>query len=161
MRELDLLNSETAAGRLAALRAVIDAEKAPPAVLPQYANNHIHTFYSFSPYSPTAAVYYARAAGLQTAGIMDHDTIAGAYEFIEAGAIAGVATTIGLECRVGLEGTEFEKIRVNNPDQTEFARTWRRMACRTREIGRLQEGFAPLREKEMPATGRWPRTSTR
>ncbi len=146
MRELDLLNSETATGRLSALRAVIDGEKTPPAALPQYANNHIHTFYSFSPYSPAAAVYYARAAGLQTAGIMDHDTIAGAYEFIEAGAIAGVATTIGLECRVGLEGTEFEKIRVNNPDQRGCAYMALHGVPHT-QISRLQEVFAPLREK--------------
>ena len=31
---------------------------------------------------------------------MDHDTISGAGEFIEAGRIMGIATTIGVECRV-------------------------------------------------------------
>ena len=41
-------------------------------------NNHIHTTYSFSPYSPTAAVYFARMAGLGTCGLMDHYSIAGA-----------------------------------------------------------------------------------
>ena len=35
-------------------------------------NNHIHTCYSFSPYSPTKAVWMADQAGLSTAGIMDH-----------------------------------------------------------------------------------------
>ena len=39
-----------------------------------YVNNHIHTTYSFSPYSPTAAVWCAMEAGLATAGIMDHDS---------------------------------------------------------------------------------------
>ena len=47
-------------------------------------NNHIHTTYSFSPYSPTAAVWFARAAGLCTCGLMDHDSIAGAEEFLAA-----------------------------------------------------------------------------
>ena len=52
-------------------------------------NNHIHTQYSFSPYSPTKAAWMAMQAGLATAGIMDHDTIAGAREYIEAGRILG------------------------------------------------------------------------
>ena len=118
MLNLNQLNNPNPACRLEALRRIIGEEKERPAVLPMYANNHIHTTYSFSPYSPTAAIYYARAAGLQTAGLMDHDTIAGASEFIEAGKIAGIATTIGLECRVSLAGTPLENLRVNNPDQT-------------------------------------------
>ena len=47
-------------------------------------NNHIHTFYSFSPYSPSEAVYNAKKAGLKTAGIMDHDSVSGCREFIAA-----------------------------------------------------------------------------
>ena len=47
----------------------------------EYVNNHIHTTYSFSPYTPTAAVYAAKKAGLSTAGIMDHDSIGGCEEF--------------------------------------------------------------------------------
>ena len=65
-----------------------------------YVNNHIHTTYSFSPYSPSMALWKAYNAGLVTAGIMDHDSISGAREFIEAGEIIGMATTIGFECRV-------------------------------------------------------------
>ena len=58
-------------------------------------NNHIHTTYSFSPYSPTKAIWMAYNAGLSTAGIMDHDSVSGAEEFIEAGRIAGVAWSAG------------------------------------------------------------------
>ena len=47
-------------------------------------NNHIHTQFSFSPYSPTAAAWFAWQAGLCTAGIIDHDSVAGAKEFLEA-----------------------------------------------------------------------------
>ena len=80
---LNRLNAPTRAERLANLKALLGEAKFPPAV-PEYINNHIHTTYSFSPYSPTAAVYAARMEGLCTAGIIDHDSIAGAREFIAA-----------------------------------------------------------------------------
>ena len=80
-------------------------------------NNHIHTTYSFSPYSPTAAVWFARAAGLCTCGLMDHDSIAGAEEFIAAAGAVHMGATIGLECRVSFKGTPFGGRRINNPDQ--------------------------------------------
>jgi hypothetical protein len=47
----------------------------------------------------------ARAEGLQTAGIMDHDSIGGAEEFRAAGKIAGIGTTCGMECRVDFSET--------------------------------------------------------
>lgn len=143
---LQQLNAGNASDRLATLKKIIAAEKEPPAVLPQFANNHIHTTYSFSPYSPTAAVYFARAAGLQTAGIMDHDSIGGAEEFIEAGLIAGIATTIGLECRVSVDNTPLEGLRVNNPDQKSNAYMALHGVPHT-QINYLQEVFKPLREK--------------
>ena len=143
---LQQLNAANAAERLAALKKIIADEKEPPAVLPQYANNHIHTTYSFSPYSPAAAVYFARAAGLQTAGIMDHDSIGGAEEFIEAGKTTGIATTIGLECRVSVEGTPLEGLRINNPDQLSNAYMALHGIPHT-QINYMQEVFKPLREK--------------
>lgn len=84
-------------------------------------NNHIHTTYSFSPYSPTKAVWMAYTAGLATAGIMDHDSISGAEEFIKAGKIAGMATTIGVECRADMSKTPLNGRRINNPDQNSVA----------------------------------------
>ena len=57
---LKLLNAPTPEERLANLAILIGGEKEKPEVKPQFANNHIHTIYSFSPYSPTAAVYCAR-----------------------------------------------------------------------------------------------------
>ena len=79
---LNKLNAPTREERIANLREVLKTTEFPPMV-PQYINNHIHTTYSFSPYSPTAAVYAARMEGLCTAGIIDHDSISGAEEFIE------------------------------------------------------------------------------
>ena len=110
------LNAPTREERIANLKEVLKTAQFPPMV-PQYINNHIHTTYSFSPYSPTAAVFAARAEGLCTAGIIDHDSIAGAHEFLEAGELVGIPTTIGMECRVNMDGTILEGRRSNNPDQ--------------------------------------------
>ena len=144
--ELRLLNADSAEKRLENLKKIISEETERPTVRAEYANNHIHTIYSFSPYSPTAAVYAARAEGLETAGIMDHDSIGGAEEFRLAGEICGIGTTCGMECRVSLKGTAMADRRLNNPDQSGIAY----MAIHSVPKGsfkRLGEVFAPLRER--------------
>ena len=83
----------------------------------EYVNNHIHTTYSFSPYSPTKALWMAFISGLKTAGIMDHDSVGGIMEFIEAGKVINMATTVGMECRVDMSKTSLADKRINNPDQ--------------------------------------------
>ena len=113
---LNKLNAPTKAERLANLAEVLKTTVFPPMV-PQYINNHIHTTYSFSPYSPTAAVYAARMEGLCTAGIIDHDSISGAEEFLEAAKLVDMPVTIGMEARVSMDGTRLEGRRTNNPDQ--------------------------------------------
>ena len=113
---LNKLNAPTKEERLANLREAVKTANFPPMV-PQYINNHIHTTYSFSPYSPTASVYAARMEGLCTAGIIDHDSISGAREFLEAAEIVGIPVTIGMEARISMEGTRLEGRRTNNPDQ--------------------------------------------
>lgn len=143
--ELRLLNAETAEERLVNLETLIKNEKEHPVVKPEFANNHIHTIYSFSPYSPTAAIYMARAEGLETAGIMDHDSIGGAEEFRKAGEIAGIGTTCGMECRVSIEDTALAGRRLNNPDQAGIAYMAIHSVPKT-GFKRLQEVFAPLRE---------------
>ena len=113
---LNKLNAPTKAERLSNLAEVLKETTFPPMV-PQYINNHIHTTYSFSPYSPTAAVYAARMEGLCTAGIIDHDSISGAEEFLEAAKLVDMPVTIGMEARISMEGTRLEGRRTNNPDQ--------------------------------------------
>lgn len=113
---LDKLNAPTKNERIENLKQILKTTTFPPSV-PQYINNHIHTTYSFSPYSPTAAVYAARMEGLCTAGIIDHDSISGAEEFIEAAKLVGIPVTIGMEARVNMAGTRIEGRRTNNPDQ--------------------------------------------
>jgi len=113
---LNKLNAPTKEERLANLAEVLKTTQFPPMV-PQYINNHIHTTYSFSPYSPTAAVYAARMEGLCTAGIIDHDSISGAEEFLEAAKLVEMPVTIGMEARISMDGTRLEGRRTNNPDQ--------------------------------------------
>lgn len=141
-----LLNAFTAEKRLENLEMLLKQETEKPLENPNLVNNHIHTSYSFSPYSPTAAVYAARAEGLQTAGIMDHDSIGGAEEFRKAGELAGIGTTCGIECRISMSNTQMSGIRLNNPDQKGIAY----MAIHSvpaNRFERVQQVFKPLREK--------------
>ena len=98
---LQALNAPTREERLENLQKAVQTASFPEAN-PVYINCHIHTTYSFSPYSPAAAVFAAKAEGLCTAGIVDHDTTAGAEEFIEAGKIADMPVTVGMEARVSM-----------------------------------------------------------
>ena len=138
---LSLLNADDG---LENLKALLESEPLPP--LARDVNNHIHTTYSFSPYSPTAAVFFARAAGLCTCGLMDHDSIAGAEEFLAAAKIARMGATIGMECRASFADTPFANKKLNNPDQKGVAY----MALhgvphdRAAELNAL---YAPYREK--------------
>lgn len=114
------LNAPTKEERLANLKELVELHKNGTLPMPEdggYVNSHIHTTYSFSPYSPTKAVYTAWVNGLTTAGIVDHDSVGGCREFIEAGEIIGIITTIGMECRVSFKNTPFADRRLNNPDQ--------------------------------------------
>ncbi len=118
------LNDADKQVRLDALRglmAMIQAGEIEAPAQGNDVNNHIHTTYSFSPYSPTKAVWMAYNAGLKTAGIMDHDSLSGAREFIEAAEIVGMLSTIGVECRASMKNTPLGDRRINNPDQKGIA----------------------------------------
>ncbi len=138
---LNKLNAPTRAERIANLKEVLKDTVFPPEV-PQYINNHIHTTYSFSPYSPTAAVYAARMEGLCTAGIIDHDSISGAEEFLEAARLVDIPVTIGMEARISMDGTLLEGRRTNNPDQVGVSYMTIQSVPHDK-IGVLTEFFAP------------------
>jgi len=118
----------------------------PTPVTGRDVNNHIHTQFSFSPYSPTAAAWFAWQAGLCTAGIIDHDSVAGSSEFLKACKIVGIAGTIGVECRVSLSGTPFADKKINNPDQAGVIYTTVHGIPHDK-IGEVDTFFAPYREK--------------
>jgi hypothetical protein len=118
------LNADTRQVRLAAAAEIAarikdGAAEAPGATL--FTNNHVHTTYSFSPYSPVKAVWMAMMSGLSTVGIVDHDSVSGAREFIEAGQALGIATTVGFEMRTDYSDTPLGGRRINNPSQDSTA----------------------------------------
>ena len=143
------LNAPEPEERLGAVRELVRMHETgvlnPPEFL-NNVNNHIHTTYSFSPYSPSKAVYLAWASGLATAGIMDHDSVGGAAEFIEAGRIVGLPVTVGFECRCSVANTPFEGKRLNSPDQISVA-YMAMHAIPHQMLGAADEFLAPLREK--------------
>jgi hypothetical protein len=109
-----------------ASQAALQAESLPadgPASSPlREVNNHIHTIYSFSPYTPSMAALRGREAGLAAAGSVDHDSIAAAEEMIAACAVLGIGGCSGFEVRVsfkiGADGGPgpFAGRKINNPD---------------------------------------------
>ncbi len=116
--QLLTLNSATPGERLKSLKKLYDNSEIMSSLPPETTevNNHVHTTFSFSPYSPAAAVWFARKAGLRAVGSMDHDSIGAAKETLEAGKITGTATTVGFELRVNFTGTAVEGKKMNNPD---------------------------------------------
>ena len=146
---IEMLNAQAEGERLDGLREIYAMHLSGALPMPETGinvNNHIHTTYSFSPYSPTKAVYLAWKSGLATAGIMDHDSVGGAVEFIEAGRVIGFPVTIGFECRCKLLGTPFEGRRVNNPDQKSVAYVAMH-AIPHQMLGEAEAFLAPYREK--------------
>lgn len=101
------------------LKAVLElGESVRRGVVPtDEVNNHVHSIYSFSPYSPTQIAVKAAQAGLQTVGIMDHDSVSGCVEFLEACKAVNMASTVGCEIRVNMDGTSVAGRKTNNPDE--------------------------------------------
>jgi len=146
IQNLNAADKEQRLPALSKLMALYDSGELGKPVPTDNVNNHIHTTFSFSPYSPAKAAYMAWANGLTTAGIMDHDSVAGADEFIKAGKILGIATTVGVEIRCSLSGTPFEGRCVNNPDQNSVVYLAMH-GIPHQNIGRVQEFLTPYREK--------------
>ena len=105
----------TQAERLEALKAAISGEAFPDWVAES--NNHIHTCYSFSPYTPTEAALRARRAGLRVVGSVDHDSIGAAAEMTAACRALGMGSVTGFEIRAFFDPDgPFASRKLNNPD---------------------------------------------
>ena len=119
---MDITNdpAATPAQRLDALR-VVAADEHFPSWVPE-SNNHIHTCFSFSPYTPTHAALLARRAGLRVVGSVDHDSIGAAAEMSEATSVLGMGSVTGFEIRARFgEGTPLAQRKLNNPDSVGVA----------------------------------------
>jgi len=109
------LNSESRKKRIDAIRQLGERVKDGITVTDEV-NNHVHSIYSFSPYTPVMIAVKAAEAGLQAVGIMDHDSVSGCEEMLAAGKAINLATTVGFEMRVDMTGTAVENRKINNPD---------------------------------------------
>jgi hypothetical protein len=76
---------------------------------------------------------------------MDHDSVSGAQEFLSAGQILCLPTTIGCEIRASFAGTPLEGRRINNPDQDSIAYLALHGVPHT-EIAALDAFLQPLRQ---------------
>ncbi|NOY09362.1 MAG: PHP domain-containing protein [Spirochaetes bacterium] len=153
-RLIDALNADELKTRLKSikkLKGMVKKGLLPSVIKKGLVNNHIHTWYSFSPYSPAKAVWQAFAAGLNTAGIVDHDTAEGASEFIEAGKTAGLPTTTGMECRTDFSGTPLKGKRINHPDQNSTAYVVIHGIPR-RNLKRVNQFFKPCIDERIKRT---------
>jgi predicted metal-dependent phosphoesterase TrpH len=119
---LEIIN-DAAAASSARLNA-LERYAAERAVMPAFTgeiNNHIHTIFSFSPYTPAMAALKAREAGLEAAGSVDHDSYSAAEEMRRACAILGIGCVTGFELRVSFRHTEFGNKKINSPDSPGIA----------------------------------------
>ena len=120
-------------------------------------NNHIHTIYSFSPYTPAMAALKARNSGLAAAGSVDHDSIGAAQEMLEACAILGIGGCVGFEVRVsfktGADGgiSPFADRKINNPDSKGFAYMTVQGVPR-QAIDHASQFLMPIREQRLKRT---------
>ena len=120
-------------------------------------NNHIHTIYSFSPYTPAMAALRARDSGLAAAGSVDHDSIAAAPEMLQACAVLGMGGCCGFEVRVSFKtGTDgqpgfFAGKKINNPDSEGFAYMTVQGIPKA-EIEKATMFLAPIREERLKRT---------
>jgi hypothetical protein len=120
-------------------------------------NNHIHTIYSFSPYTPTMAALRAWEAGLDAAGSVDHDSIAAAQEMLEACAILGIGSCVGFELRVSFKTNSngkpisFAGRQINNPDSEGLVYMTVQGIPRP-SISAVAEFLAPIREERLKRT---------
>ncbi|MEN7972475.1 MAG: PHP domain-containing protein [Verrucomicrobiota bacterium] len=111
----------------------------------QEVNNHVHSTYSFSPYAPSEIPARAKEAGLGTVGIMDHDSVSGCAEFLEACKAVGMAGTAGFEMRVNMNGTLVEGRKTNNPDEPNISYIAIHGIPAT-QFGAIEEFLKPIHE---------------
>jgi hypothetical protein len=89
------------------------------AVVPEQplVNLHSHTFYSYNAYgySPSALAWEAKKRGLYAFGIMDHETLAGVEELLDACRLLGIRGLGGIETRVFV--SEWSDREINMPGE--------------------------------------------
>jgi hypothetical protein len=148
-------------GALAGLAAGLPPWRGPTGE----SNNHVHTIYSFSPYSPAMAALLAREAGLEVAGSVDHDSISASREMVAACALVGIGGVTGCELRVGFredpDGRRFPFAdrKINNPDSVGIVYMTIQGVPSTR-VDELSAFLEPIRRRRIERTARMAASAT-
>lgn len=120
----DQLNSFDALERWAALESLQSAVQSGDIDIPSIkheVNLHFHTFFSFNAnsWSPSRIAWESVKYGLEVSGIVDFDILDGMEEFIAAGELLGLKTTVGLESRVFI--AELDEHVISSPNEPGIA----------------------------------------
>ena len=95
-RLIEKLNSKHFFARKSALKELKKREEYDNSLIPAQnlgeVNTSVHTYYSFSPYSPTLAAYMAYKNGIKLAGVSDYGTLKACEEFAFACKKLGIAS---------------------------------------------------------------------
>jgi len=111
---LDSFDSDERQRALLALARIGRAGLPPPGA---NVNLHCHSFFSFNSeeWSPSHIAWEARRRGLYAAGLCDFDVLDGLEEFLEAGLILGLRTTVNLETRAFFR--QYAGVDINSPGE--------------------------------------------
>ena len=100
-------------------RALLRAVESDSKMAPESANvnMHMHSFFSYNSnqWSPTRLAWQAHEKGLYAAGLCDFDVLDGQAEFIEAGEILGLRSSVNLETRVFVH--EYSDAEMTSPGE--------------------------------------------
>ena len=147
-KTIEQLNAWEREDRLNAVRELkeaVDSGKLPKVERLGECDNHIHSTFSFSPYSPSMIAWKAYQVGLDTCGIVDHESVAGILEFREACEILGVVPTAGFEVRMHWDNTPLAGRKFNNPDQLSVG-YFPVHGVPVRSIDKIEEFLEPIRK---------------
>jgi len=72
----------------------------------KFADLHLHTLYSDGTYSPESLVHEAVNSGFSCIAVVDHDTVEGVEETIQAGLKVGLEVLSGIELTAEYDGVE-------------------------------------------------------
>lgn len=102
--------------RQRALEALADAAQVR-ALQTENVNMHFHSFFSYNAegWSPSHIAFEARQAGLYAAGLCDFDVLDGQEEFLNAGELLGLRSTVNVETRVFLP--EYADKEISSPGE--------------------------------------------
>jgi len=113
----DILDSFSTAERQNALKQL--AEEHQSALPPEgtNVNMHFHSFFSYNAegYSPSHIAWEAKKHGLYAAGLCDFDVLDGMDEFLQAGLLLGLRSTVNVETRAYLK--EFAGVDISSPGE--------------------------------------------